>query len=359
MDQKLIEKLNKRIEEGTYRSLSSFEGYIDFFSNDYLGASSLKINTRLSSFGSTGSRLISGSNNETVSCESSLADFFNVEKALVYNSGYDANIGLFSSVPQKGDTVIYDEYIHASIRDGIRLSLSQSYSFKHNNLKDLKRKLSISKGSIYVSIESLYSMEGDFSPIKEIALLCKDFNAYLIVDEAHAVGLFGNQGKGLVDELELNQFVFARLVTFGKAFGHHGADVLGASDLINYLINFSRSFIYTTALPSESYLRIESLLNDSRLIKEREELCLIINYFRQVFIAFEFDSDRNSPIQVLKCGSISKTKKVALAIQRNNIAVKPIFPPSVPSGKEGIRICLHSFNSFQEIDLLYNILTKI
>lgn len=359
MNDKLLKKLNDRVDEGTFRSLSSFAGYIDFFSNDYLGASTLDIKTELKGLGSTGSRLISGSNDVTFSCEKKIANFFNVEKALVFNSGYDANIGFFSSVPQKGDTVIYDEYIHASIRDGIRLSFSDSYSFKHNDLNDLKRKLSISKGAIYVSIESLYSMGGDISPMMEIALLCKEYNAYLIVDEAHAVGVFGDKGRGLIDSLGLRDFVFARIITFGKAFGYHGACVLTCKDLNDYLINFSRSFIYTTALPKESYARIERVLFDDRLNNERIKLNVNISYFRKLFKNFELSSDQKSPIQLLKLGNISKTKKVALAIQKNQIAIKPIFPPTVPLSDVGIRICLHSYNTMKEIDLLYRLLSSV
>lgn len=356
MDQKLQNKINKRIEEGTFRSLSSFEGFVDFFSNDYLGLSRLKLEKSSEIEGSTGSRLISGTTKISLAAEQKLASFFEVESALIYNSGYDANVGFFSSVPQRGDTVVYDEFVHASVRDGIRMSYCNSISFKHNDVEDLRRKIERTEGVIYVAIESLYSMDGDFAPLKEISDVCTDENVYLIVDEAHAVGVFGENGKGLVDEMGIYSSVFARLITFGKAYGSHGAAILGSQELKDFLINFSRSFIYTTALPPDSYLRISQVvdheLNNLNNLNNlnRKKLGFIINYFRAQLIDFYFLSDELSPIQLLIIGDIEKTKFVAQLIQNKNIAVKPIFPPTVPIGREGIRICLHAFNTKEEID---------
>ncbi len=215
MDSKLKNKLNKRIEEGTLRSLSSFDGFIDFYSNDYLGFAKIKSKSENTlKYGSTGSRLISGTSNESLIAEEFLADFFNSESSLIFNSGYDANLGFFSSVPQRGDFVFYDEYIHASIRDGLRLSFATSNSFKHNNLVDLELKLSKVHGVKYVVVESLYSMDGDMAPLIEIVELCSKYGAYLIVDEAHSGGVFGELGQGLVSELKLEEKVFARIITF-------------------------------------------------------------------------------------------------------------------------------------------------
>ncbi len=357
MDQKLQDKLNKRIEEGTLRSLSSFEGFIDFYSNDYLGFSKIKYKTRnASKYGSTGSRLISGTSNESLKAEVFLADFFNSESSLIFNSGYDANLGFFSSVPQRGDLVFYDEYIHASIRDGLRLSFSTSNSFNHNNLVDLELKLSKVNGVKYVVIESLYSMDGDIAPLLEIVELCNKYGAYLIVDEAHSGGVFGQLGQGLVSELNLEDKVFARIITFGKAFGSHGACVLCEKKLKQFLINFSRSFIYTTALPPDSYLRIMEVLKDESSILERKKLKENIDYFRLKINLKWCVSDFNSPIQLIKIGDIELTKKIAEKMQLLNLAVKPIFSPTVPVGSEGLRICLHSFNKKEEIDVLINLL---
>lgn len=361
MDQKLQDKLNKRIQEGTLRSLSCLDECVDFYSNDYLGFSkSMQIeNSEKTKKGSTGSRLISGTSIEALNTETFLAQFFSADASLVFNSGYDANLGFFSAVPQKGDTVFYDEFIHASVRDGVRLSFANAFSFKHNNLSDLESKLEKTEGVKYVVIESLYSMDGDFSPLEEIANLCCKFNTYLIVDEAHSCGVFGINGKGIVSDLKLEKKVFARIVTFGKAYGVHGACVLGEFDLINYLINFSRSFIYTTALPPSTYSDI-SLHVGSVLIEEnRLQLERNISYFRKSLGIIKTISDLKSPIQLIKIGDIKQTHELAHLLQENKLAVKPIYSPTVPVGNEGVRICLHSFNTSEQIDLLVQIISKI
>lgn len=355
MDSKLIKKLLDRKKEGTIRSLSNFEGFIDFFSNDYLGLSELKVNSSISIFGATGSRLISGNSRQAIECEQKLSDFFESESALVFNSGYDANLGLFSSVPQKGDTIIYDEYIHASVRDGIRLSNANSFSFKHNSIIDLRTKLRNSAGTIYVAVESLYSMEGDIAPLKQIADLVSEFSAYLIVDEAHSCGVFGKDGRGIVDALELNDQVFARIITFGKAYGSHGACVLGKRSLIDYLINFARSFIYTTALPPSEYHRINQIIELRSINDLQKSLHDNISYFRGNLKSNFLISEINSPIQILRIGEISKTKHISDLLLNKNIAVKPIFSPTVKSGMESIRICIHSFNTKDEIDSLIEV----
>jgi 8-amino-7-oxononanoate synthase len=358
MDSKLIQKLKQREEEGTLRSLSCFDGMIDFHSNDYLGLASLEISGNFKKKGSTGSRLISGTSDESLACEKILEDHFQVEGALFFNSGYDANLGFFSSVPQRGDIVLYDESIHASVRDGIRLSFAKAYSFKHNDVGDLKKHLSTVEGSIYVVIESLYSMNGDFAPLKEIAALCYEKGAFLIVDEAHSVGVFGYDGKGLVDEFNLADKVFARLVTFGKAYGSHGAAILGTAELKKYLYNFARSFIYTTALPDESYARVSQIIKRSDLQNRREALKENIALFRSEFKSSSLISDSNSPIQMLILGDVILTEKLAQNCQENGFAVKAIFSPTVPKGSEGIRISLHSTNKSEEVRKLCSVIAS-
>lgn len=351
MDQKLIDKLKNREEEGTMRSLSLLDNLTDFYSNDYLGLAKLPIESK-SSGGSTGSRLISGNSSAAEYCESVLADWFKTEAALVFNSGYDANIGFFSSVPQKGDTVLYDERIHASIRDGIRLSFATNHSFRHNDIEDLKNKIAKAHGAVYVAVESLYSMDGDMAPLGAIHALCKSQGAYLIVDEAHACGVFGEHGRGIVDCLHDSSAVFARIVTFGKAYGYHGAAVLGSEDLKNYLINFARSFIYTTALPPEAYLQIVERVKHASILECQKKLQENISLFRSQFSNEDFVSEVNSPIQILRVGDVEKTKKLANKLLENGFAVKPIFSPTVPKGEESLRFCIHSFNSEKEIESL-------
>jgi len=355
MDKRLRDKLLKRQEEGTYRSLSSFDGFVDFFSNDYLGLANAGNTHQELSTGSGGSRLLAGNHPLYEEVESEVAAYFDSPKALIFNSGYDANVGVFSSIPQRGDVVLYDEYIHASARDGIRLSLSQAFSFKHNCLDDLERQLQRYQDKcMYVVVESLYSMDGDLAPLEAIARLCKQFNAYLIVDEAHAAGVFG---KGLIHQHELIEDVFLRIVTFGKAYGCHGSAVLGTSEIIAYLINFARSFIYSTALPPHAFETIRIKLKE---VTPANQILLAdrIRYFRKKIseINFQTDSACNSPIQLIKADSNHQAASISTWLQQHQFAVKPIFSPTVPQHKVGIRICVHAFNTTHEIDQLLDAL---
>ena len=229
-------KLKQRTEENNFRSLKVVDGLVDFYSNDYLGFArneNLKKNVAAElkshpgfSLGSTGSRLLSGNNSYVESLEKILAEFYHAESALLFNSGFAANYGLISTLPYKGDTIIYDELVHASIHDGMRSGKANRVAFIHNDLHDLGRKLEAATGLKYVVIESVYSMDGDFAPLKEIADLCEKHKAGLIVDEAHAVGLFGEKGEGLAVELAVQNKCLARVSTFGKAIGAHGAGIL-------------------------------------------------------------------------------------------------------------------------------------
>ena len=221
--------LNLRRETNSLRVLSPVDSSrIDFMSNDYFGYSTIRFENDKPS-GGTGSRLISGTTFSHAEVERETASFFGSKASLLFNSGYNANMGLFSCLGAKKDLYLYDELIHASIREAMRLSPSKSFKFKHNSVLDLKRKLSRFKedfDAIYVIVESVYSMDGDKAVLKEIAQLCKEFDVFLIVDEAHALGVFG---KGLVSEWNLTHMVYARIVTFGKALGFHGAAILSLS----------------------------------------------------------------------------------------------------------------------------------
>lgn len=356
-------KLSKRKQENAFRELNNNNNIVDFCSNDYLGFAKEKTihhhqqGNIIPCFGATGSRLISGNYAFTEDVEHYLAHFYDAEAALIFNSGYTANVGLLQCLPQRNDTVIYDEFSHASIRDGIKLSNAKNFAFKHNNLVALEQKLKQAVGLIYVVVESVYSMDGDVAPLTEIADLCTKYQAALLVDEAHAVGIFGD-GKGLVAELHLENEVFARIVTFGKAFGGHGAAILGSNPLRNYLINFSRAFIYTTALPLSSIATIKNaheflLQNQHRIV----ELKTLINYFKLSIVNYQLSIiNSESAIQCLIIPGNDEVKKLAKKIQEKGVDVRPILSPTVPKGHERLRICLHSYNTTEEIDELVNLL---
>ena len=356
------DKLDQRRADGSYRTLKPENSLVDFCSNDYLGfarSAALKelIKKELNEYGdkligSTGSRLISGNSSYIETLEKEIAIFHHAEAGLIYNSGYDANLGLFSCLPQKGDTIIMDELVHASIIDGARLSFANRYSFRHNDLASLEEKLKHAKGNCYVVVESVYSMDGDTPALKEIAELIEKYSAQLIVDEAHAVGLYKN---GLVCELGLEDKIFARIVTFGKALGCHGAIILGGNLLREYLVNFSRSFIYTTAASFHQFAAINMayrhlLTADDAIEKLQANIILFKNLVpgNQQLQLIQSDST----IQCLIAGSNARAKGLAGVLQAAGLDVRPILSPTVPKGSERLRICLHAFNTADEIALL-------
>ncbi len=360
-------KLEERRQAGIYRSLKITGGMVDFCSNDYLGFARSpilknKIDEEINRNehalnGSTGSRLLSGNSAYAEDLEKSIAALHGSDAGLIFNSGYDANVGLFSCLPQRGDTIITDELIHASIIDGARLSYANRYTFKHNDLISLEGKLKHATGNCFVAIESVYSMDGDTPPIDEILKLTEKYNAHLIVDEAHAVGLYR---FGIITP-ELSLRIFARIVTFGKALGCHGAIVLGSSLLKNYLINFARSFVYTTA---QSFHQLAAIKMSYELMQEASaEITSLknnISLFKQKIVPNDvyplINSD--SAIQCLVLSSNEKAKEVALNLQNSGLDVRAILSPTVPKGSERIRICLHSFNAESDIVLLTDILNK-
>jgi len=358
----LQKKLAERKTAGTYRTLKPESKLIDFCSNDYLGFArsavlKARVDDELNSLpqvlnGSTGSRLLSGNLSYTENVEQQIAVFHDSEAGLIFNSGYDANVGLFACLPQRGDTIITDELIHASIIDGARLSYANRYTFKHNDLNSLEDKLKQAKGICYVVIESVYSMDGDTPPILEILALTEKYNASLIVDEAHAIGI---SKKGLIYDLGLQNRVFARIVTFGKASGCHGAIILGSNLLRDYLINFARSFIYTTAA---SIHQIASVKMAYRMLADSDETIDKLNNNISLFqqnikqnVALPLLKS-NSAIQCLLLNSNEGAKSMAAHLQNKGIDVRAILSPTVAAGTERLRICLHAFNTANEIELL-------
>lgn len=363
VQQSLQARLDKRKEEGLYRSLQCQEGLIDFCSNDYLSfarTATIRHNAEQDGHpepgGSTGSRSISGNSRFAEELESKIAAFHGAEAGLLFNSGYDANLGLFSCLAQKGDTLICDELIHASIIDGCRLSQATRFRFAHNNLEELEKKLKIASGRVFVAVESVYSMDGDMAPLLEIAALCESYHASLIVDEAHATGVFGPNGKGLVCQLGLESQVLARIHTFGKAIGSHGAIVLGSSVLRNYLINFARSFIFTTALPKHALLQIAAAYEQLATAQlDRSPLFSLIDEFRKNFAVHRpevFLIDSKSPIQSVVIPGNERARAASRYLQQKGFDVRAILSPSVPKGKERLRISLHLHNTHEQVTRL-------
>ena len=365
----LFNSLNERQQKGTLRKLTTHFPSIDFCSNDYLGFSKLgllskKLETlnvkQETIYGSTGSRLISGNSIFIEEAEKQITLFHHAESALLFNSGYDANLGFFSSVPQKEDLVLYDELIHASVHDGIKLGRAKHFKFAHNNIAALNDLIQRHQEfqNIYIIVESVYSMDGDNAPLVEIIELIKDFETiFLIVDEAHAIGVFGNQGRGLCNELGIEDKCFARIYTYGKAMGCHGAAIVGSNVLRNYLINFARSFIYTTALPNHC---IHAILGAYQLLIETHQQQILqnnISYFYKSSSGIKHKIESHSAIQSIVAGNNEMADELEKKLVEKNIYAKAIKSPTVKPGTERVRFCIHAFNTKEEIDLLIQILS--
>lgn len=371
LPENLIQKLDSRKQNSSLRQLPSFNNLIDFSSNDYIGFSKSEsvfkqshhylIENDIIQNGATGSRLISGNHSLYQNAELFISQFHDSEAAIIFNSGYDANVGFFSALPQRNDVILYDELSHASIRDGITMSNAKSYKFKHNDFEDLERLiLKFPESNIYIVTETVFSMDGDSPNLEELVLLSEKHNCFLVVDEAHTLGVFGEKGEGLSQYLKLHERIFARIMTFGKGLGCHGAAVLGSPELKEYLVNFARSFIYTTGLSPHSVSTILTAYQHLEIEKEAiEQLRQNIIFFNQqknlLGLKPMFVRSKSSIQSAIIPGNES-VKKLAQQLQDKGFDVKPILSPTVPEGQERLRFCIHSYNSEEEIKTVLELL---
>lgn len=369
-------KLEQREQNNSIRKLALPNHLIDFASNDYLGFSkseaifngthSFLFDNNIIQNGATGSRLLSGNHIVYQEAENYISKFHDSENALLFNSGYDANVGFFNAVPQRNDVILYDELSHASIRDGIQLSNAKSYKFQHNDFEDLERLISkykLGNSEIFVVTESVFSMDGDAPNLDELVQLCNKNNCFLVVDEAHAFGVFGEHGEGLVQMLGLQDNVFARIMTFGKGLGCHGAAILGSQKLIDYLVNFARSFIYTTGLSPHSVATIlvayQHLQTEKEALQKLRENVIHFNQEKKQLGLNPLFVRSKSAIQSAIIPGNQKVKNIANQLQEKGFDVKAILSPTVPEGYERLRICLHSYNTKEEISAVLRLLASI
>lgn len=367
----IAQKLEQKKLEHNFRQLNLAAHRIDFTSNDYLGFAKNKLlkaktvenfseNPTLIN-GSTGSRLLSGNSTYAEKLEHDIAHFHQAESALLFNSGFDANYGLFSTLPYKGDTVLYDQMVHASIHDGMRHSKANCVAFAHNDATDLEAKLQLATGVKYVVVESLYSMNGDFSPLTDLAMLCEKYEAALIVDEAHTFGLCGNQGQGRVQDLNMTKKCFARIITYGKAAGVAGACIVGCKSLKEFLINYCRPLIFSTAMLPYQLAAIAAMYSEiPKANEERKQLFERIDTFREEAKKWGLmlPSEQGSPIQIVPVSGNEKVIAIAEYLQQNGFDVRPIKHPTVPKGHERLRVCLHGYNTKDEITAFVKLITN-
>lgn len=361
----IAQKLTERQKNNALRSLKQRTFKIDFYSNDYIGFSTNPaISARVEQLadyttphGATGSRLLSGNLPIFAETEQYIANFHHSEAALLYNSGYDANVGFFSCIVGRGDVILYDSYSHASIRDGISLSLANAYKFKHNDLEELEKllkKFATPERTVLIATETVFSMDGDSPDLPRLVELAQHYGAYVAVDEAHAIGVLGQDGCGLVQALGLEKDIFARIVTFGKGLGAHGAAVVATDEVIQYLVNFSRSFIYTTAMSPHSVATIRAGYEQLQQTKAMDTLRQRIQFFKTQIAEYKLEGfiPSDSAIQAMVVPGNECVKALAERLQAQGIGVLPILAPTVPAGEERLRICLHSFNTEGEIEKL-------
>lgn len=361
-DSFLLARLNDRKEQHFLRQLHLPGDEIDFCSNDYLGI----IRNRLLRnrptglhTGSGGTRMFSGNYRLIEEVEERIAAFHNAEAAVIFSSGYDANVGILATIPQKGDMLFFDAACHPSVKDGAKLSPAQAASFVHNDLRDLKDQLQQASGNIFVFTEAVFDTDGSIAPLEQLVKLCNDFNANLIVNESHSIGLFGEKGEGLIHELGLEEVTFARIHGFGNTCGCHGAVVMGSELLKKYLLNFCNQLIHSTTLSEQTVSTIwESYKILPQLWQERAHLNTIISTFQDADLPFQ-KLQSSTPIQHLLIPGIDEVNHIAEQIRKAGYDVRAIFYPSVPKGEERLRIVLHSFNTRGEVSWLIQAINAV
>lgn len=373
LPENLNQKLEIRKQNNLLQKLPAFNNLIDFSSNDYLGFSKSEsifksthaylVENEIFQNGATGSRLVSGNHAAYQITESFIAEFHDAESALIFNSGYDANFGFFSAVPQENDVVLYDELCHESIKDGIVMSKTESCEFQHNDLEDLEHLiLKFPNRNIYIVTETVFSLDGDSPNLEELVQLSEKYNCYLVVDESHTLGVFGDKGEGFMQYLGLHNRIFARIMTFGKGLGCHGGLVLGGSDLKEYLVNFARSFVYSTGLSPHSVATIlmayQQLQTSQEIIESLRKNIILFNQQKNLLGLKPMFVRSKSAIQSAIVPGNENVKELAQKLQDKGFDVKPILSPDVPEGQERLRFILHSYNSEKEINEVLELLSN-
>lgn len=347
-----------------FRELTPANG-IDISSNDYLGLGNhAQIRKTLIQaladgvpLGSGGSRLLRGNTPWHLQLETRLAQFKQAEAALIFNSGFEANMGVLSTLCQPGDRVFADRLVHASMVDGLRQSKAEHQFFAHNDMHELQRMLESANSAHarFIVVESLYSMDGDRAPLAELVQLASTFNAHLIVDEAHATGIFGARGSGLLEAQGLIGAPLVTVHTCGKAWGSFGAFISCSQMVKDYLINHCRPFIFTTALPPIlliQWLAVLDVLEQEPWRRQR-----VLKHALRLRSAIRdltpLDPD-NAPIIPIIFGSEPRTLAAAAQLQSQGFDVRAIRPPAVPLGTSRLRIALNANLEDHDLDRLIN-----
>ncbi len=338
--------------------------YLNFSSNDYLGlAKNIPDLSEFSQsgFGSGGSHLISGHHKAHSKLEKALADFVERDSVLTFSTGYMANLGILQSLAQKGDLIIADKLNHASLIDGAKLSNAELARYPHCDLAALIRRLETQlkskSANKWVVTDSIFSMDGDLAPLDEIAFLCKKYRANLIVDDAHGFGILGKSGAGACEHFQLKQKDCPVLMsTLGKALGGYGAFVSGSKKLTDYLMQFARSYIYTTAMPAVvAQFNLANLKKLTASANLRMKLKENIRYFQSQCEKMCVEhAGLNSPIQKIDVADLEQLKVKTEVLKKQGLLVGSIRPPT--SSTPRLRITLSASHSFSDIERLVSYL---
>lgn len=357
-----------------YRSLREYSG-VDFGSNDYLGfahdeglrAAMLEEASQVA-LSSSSSRLLPGNHSQHIEAELHFAKFVGSEASLFFNSGYDANFALLTTLPTRHDLILYDEHSHASWFEGAHASVAKTVRFDHNSAIDLKTHIERAQAEggirqIFIVIESIYSMDGDLAPIKEIAAIASKYSCLLIIDEAHATGVRGSRGEGLTSECLARTDGILTVHTCGKALGAAGAFVAGRKTVLDYLINRARPFIYTTALPPiiplqvmNSVRRLES--EGVELIAHLRERSARVRHCLKNRLTYWSVPDGETPIIPVIIGSAKHTIKASQYLQEHGSVVPAIRPPTVAKGSSRLRLNISLRQSESELTELVDQIVK-
>jgi len=359
--QELAVELARLKRDHRHRVLAPAKG-IDFTSNDYLGLSrhpalreaAIAALTRDGVVGAGGSRLLRGHHAAHAQLETFAAEFFVTEKALFFGGGFLANFALFSTLLGRHDAVIFDEHIHASIKEGIHACAAKRYRARHNNPESFEEMLRRAHEGrpqrTLVAVESVYSMDGDLAPLRELWELTNRYGATLVIDEAHATGVFGSRGRGLAETLPDENTICVH--TCGKALGVAGALICAPAEVIDYLINKARPFIYSTAPPPFLAATVQRALE---LVDEepwrRKRVLQLAAFARNKLPGIE-PRPAGSQIIPLILGDAQRALTISEALQRAGFDVRAIRPPTVPEGTSRLRISIHADHSETEISAL-------
>ena len=369
-------------KKGLYRELRTIEGEQDssvvmdgkrvlmFSSNNYLGLANhpglkkASVDAALGyGTGSGASRLISGNMEIHRALEEELALFKGADRALLFSSGYHANVGVISALTGEGDLILSDEFNHASIIDGCRLSKAEVKVYKHVDMNSLEGMLRGSSGfrRRLIITDSVFSMEGDIAPLPEIVDLAERYSALVMVDDAHGTGVLGEKGKGAIEHFGLWGRVEIQMGTLGKALGSFGAYIAGSEDLIDYLVNKARSLLYTTALPPSV---CGAALAAVKILGERPDLISQLRnntaYFRKGMRDLGYPiPEGETPIIPLVLGDPSVTMEMAQRLLEEGVYVQGIRPPTVPEGTSRLRITLMATHTKEQLDFSLSAFEKI